>query len=219
MRRRENRQIAVLVVILITLSKQFRHNTLDTLIACLFITVLFYFKPAKKSARPTKEFNAFVAKDVARIADEPISCFACGLDHIDPEVDESGSYCDLSLYDDCPESSKMYNHTCDIMDEWGASDAWIRRCPKGVSSCFHMRAGLGDQAPIFRGCANSAYLDYPSGCRRVDEPIDPRLGSADITICYCPSERCNEFLSQSRGAKTATTSITLAILTSTRCLM
>jgi len=36
----------------------------------------------------------------------------------------------------CPEDAKMYNRTCDIMDNLGASDAWVRECPEGVQSCY-----------------------------------------------------------------------------------
>ncbi len=38
--------------------------------------------------------------------------------------------------DNCEATSKMYNHTCDIMDNLGASDSWKRRCPYGVKSCY-----------------------------------------------------------------------------------
>ena len=73
------------------------------------------------------------------VEDETISCFTCGLEEIDPELDLEGSYGDIRK-EGTPESRKMYNHTCDIADELangGAiSENWVRKCPKGVKSCF-----------------------------------------------------------------------------------
>ncbi len=67
--------------------------------------------------------------------DSLIRCFTCGDATVDPVAD-GGSYCDLTKDDGCAADIKMYNHTCDIMDELGASDAWTRDCPAGVQSCF-----------------------------------------------------------------------------------
>ena len=68
---------------------------------------------------------------------ESISCYTCGLNTIDPENDKEGSYGDARTkgYKE-DKNLKMYNHTCDIADELGLDDKWVRKCPKGTKSCF-----------------------------------------------------------------------------------
>lgn len=50
-------------------------------------------------------------------------------------MDVKGSYGDARK-DGTPEGRKMYNHTCDIADEMGLDEKWMRKCPAGVKSCF-----------------------------------------------------------------------------------
>ena len=70
-----------------------------------------------------------------------ISCYTCGMEEIDPEIDNPGSYGDIRK-DETPKDKdlKMYNHTCDIADKLAdggpLKDNWIRKCPPGVKSCF-----------------------------------------------------------------------------------
>ena len=42
----------------------------------------------------------------------------------------------------------MYNHTCDIADEMGIDDRWLRTCPPGVRSCFWAEARYDKQGNI-----------------------------------------------------------------------
>lgn len=65
-----------------------------------------------------------------------ISCYACGLEEIDPEKDVPGSYGDARKEDTYKAGQKMYNHTCDIADNLGLDEKWVRKCPPGVKSCF-----------------------------------------------------------------------------------
>ena len=74
-------------------------------------------------------------------------CYTCGDDQVDP-VSDGETYCDLTKdADSCgsDDAIKMYNHTCDIMDDLGASEAWVRGCPAGVQSCFWSQGRFGDQ--------------------------------------------------------------------------
>ena len=48
---------------------------------------------------------------------DSVSCYACGLAYIDPEVDLPGSY---SINPN--EGKKMYNHSCDLMDNGLSGD-------------------------------------------------------------------------------------------------
>ena len=64
-----------------------------------------------------------------------VSCFTCGLEEIDPEIDKPGSYGD-ERKEGTPPGRKMYNHTCDIADDLGLGDNWKRKCPPGTKSCF-----------------------------------------------------------------------------------
>ena len=63
----------------------------------------------------------------------------------------SGSYCDLDKDGMCPSGSKMYNHTCDIMDRimevsgGEHEDLWIRTCPEGVKSCYYAQGRYESQ--------------------------------------------------------------------------
>ena len=41
---------------------------------------------------------------------------------------------------------KMYNHTCDIADELGLGDNWVRKCPPGVKSCFWAEGAYDKQS-------------------------------------------------------------------------
>ena len=83
-------------------------------------------------------------KDGAPVADS-ISCFTCGLEDVDPEMDVKGSYGDARK-DGTPEGKKMYNHTCDIADEMGLDDKWVRKCPAGVKSCFWAQGRYDSQS-------------------------------------------------------------------------
>ena len=40
----------------------------------------------------------------------------------------------------------MYNHTCDIADELGLGDNWVRKCPPGVKSCFWAEGAYDKQS-------------------------------------------------------------------------
>ena len=74
-----------------------------------------------------------------------VNCFACGLEEIDPDRDEPGSYGD-SRKDGVSKDKKMYNHTCDIAKEMGFDERnWVRRCPAGVRSCFWAEARYDKQ--------------------------------------------------------------------------
>ena len=48
---------------------------------------------------------------------DSVSCYACGLAYIDPEQDLAGSY---SINPN--EGKKMYNHSCDLMDNGLSGD-------------------------------------------------------------------------------------------------
>ena len=76
----------------------------------------------------------FASGETDSISDS-ISCYACGLEEIDPENDNAGSYGDIRK-EGTPAGKKMYNHTCDIADDMGLDDKWVRKCPPGVKSCF-----------------------------------------------------------------------------------
>ena len=55
------------------------------------------------------------------------------------------AYCDKEKAN-CNDASKMYNHTCDIMDRLGADKHWERTCPEGVKSCFYGEGSYEDQS-------------------------------------------------------------------------
>ena len=81
------------------------------------------------------------ASEKSEEKDPILSCITCGLEDIDPEKDEEGSYGDERTKGYKPEKMlKMYNHTCDIADELMVGgkhgDNFIRKCPPGVKSCF-----------------------------------------------------------------------------------
>ena len=80
--------------------------------------------------------------------DDGISCYACGLEEVDPEIDEPGSYGDFRK-EGTPPGKKMYNHTCDIADETGLDDQrWVRKCPAGVKSCFWAKGNYEKQSKL-----------------------------------------------------------------------
>lgn len=77
------------------------------------------------------------SEDMSVSDDEPdISCYACGLPEIDPELDFPGSFGDARRPWTPATGKKMYNYTCDIADQMGLDDKWLRKCPHGVKSCF-----------------------------------------------------------------------------------
>ena len=62
-------------------------------------------------------------------------CYACGLPEIDPEVDTPGSFGD-ARQKWTSSDKKMYNMSCDIAEQMGLDEKWLRKCPHGVKSCF-----------------------------------------------------------------------------------
>jgi len=67
---------------------------------------------------------------------EPIKCFACGLEEVNPELDGLiyGDFRRQGVKDAEAKDGKtrmMYNHTCDIAEEMGIDDRWLRTCPPG----------------------------------------------------------------------------------------
>jgi len=215
---------------------------------------------------------------------DSVSCYACGLAAIDPESDIEGSY-----GTNPNEGKKMYNHSCDLMDnalksppnyefagqelnprnhvkevpwpapgrpvlwppghplngtqkcknvttevetaetefdeklnatvpikenkttvecEWEqGSDfiplppkkydlkMWVRKCPKGVRSCFRAQGNWAQQRPVFRGCAGARYA-HGTTCRRElqrvqTEPGRPKV-DVEVYLCYCTGDECNQ---------------------------
>ena len=51
----------------------------------------------------------------------------------------------------------MYNHTCDIAEEMGIDDRWVRTCPPGVRSCFWAEARY-DKQGIFVSCNCNSFI-------------------------------------------------------------
>ena len=84
-----------------------------------------------------------------------VSCFTCGLEEIDPEIDNPGSYGD-ERKEGTPAGKKMYNHTCDIADELGLGDNWVRKCPPGVKSCFWAEGAYDKQSKCIEYFLNDA---------------------------------------------------------------
>ena len=91
-------------------------------------------------------FINFVYSQEEKKEPKGIKCFACGIEEIDPEVDEPGSYGDFRK-EGTPSGRKMYNHTCDIADDTGLEedDRWLRTCPSGVKSCFWAKGNYENQ--------------------------------------------------------------------------
>ena len=97
--------------------------------------------------------NAPATSGSSSTSSSQIKCFACGLEEIDPEIDEKDSYGD-SRRDGVPKTKKMYNHTCDIAAEMGFDDRWARNCPAGVRSCFWAEARYDRQGKRFTKIKN-----------------------------------------------------------------
>jgi len=216
---------------------------------------------------------------------DSVSCYACGLAAIDPESDIEGSY-----GTNPNEGKKMYNHSCDLMDnalksppvyefagqelnprnhvkkvpwpapgkavlwplghprngtqkctnvttvvdsatetvfdetlnatvpkkenlttcelEWEQGfdteklppkeydlNMWVRKCPKGVRSCFRAQGNWAAQRPVFRGCAGARYA-HGTTCRRElqrvqTEPGRPKV-DVEVYLCYCTGDECNQ---------------------------
>ena len=76
-----------------------------------------------------------------------VSCYACGLEDVDPELDVPGSYGNYQR-NSTPAGKKMYNFTCDIADKMGLDDKWIRSCPHGTKSCFWSQGTYGKQGKL-----------------------------------------------------------------------
>ena len=94
-------------------------------------------------------FNFVKSQEKEITTEDRISCYACGLEEVDPEVDEPGSYGDFRK-EGTPPGKKMYNHTCDIADETGLEDQrWVRKCPVGIKSCFWARGNYENQSKTF----------------------------------------------------------------------
>ena len=53
----------------------------------------------------------------------------------------------------------MYNHTCDIAEEMGIDDRWVRTCPPGVRSCFWAEARY-DKQGIFVSCSCNSFISF-----------------------------------------------------------
>ena len=92
-----------------------------------------------------------------------VTCYACGL----PEANPNASFCDGTVNPNCNmETNKMYNLSCNLMDNMGESkskfwerceresnfvilrvtgefaDFRCRSCPTGVKSCFYAEGGF-----------------------------------------------------------------------------
>merc|ERR1712083_493111 len=136
---------------------------------------------------------------------ESLSCYTCGLEEIDPELDQEGSYGDeRSKGYKTEKNLKMYNHTCDIADELGMGDNWVRKCPPGVKSCFWAEGRYSKQTPVFRGCADAQYA-FDTGCNRELEAVQiiqgKRSVDVEILLCFCNEENCNTSLSGAQEIK------------------
>ena len=70
----------------------------------------------------------FVSGDhVSESNPSSVTCYQCGQPEIDPESDYPNSYCDATVpSNNCDNTKKMYNLTCDIMDKIGPSPLWTR---------------------------------------------------------------------------------------------
>ena len=89
---------------------------------------------------------------------EPIKCFACGLEEVNPELDGLiyGDFRRQGVKDAEAKDGKtrmMYNHTCDIAEEMGIDDRWLRTCPPGVRSCFWAEARYDKQGNLINRVA------------------------------------------------------------------
>jgi len=144
-----------------------------------------------------------------------VTCYQCGQPEIDPESDYPNSYCDATVpSNNCDNTKKMYNLTCDIMDKIGPSPLWTRKCPNGVKSCFYADGRYDDQAPKFRGCAGSQY-EHDDGCSRSMQTVTINSGKSnaevEISLCYCHGDTCNQDLSGApRMTKQSKTLLSLA---------
>jgi len=74
-------------------------------------------------------------------------------------------------------------------------DMWLRRCPRGVRSCFKAQGNWDDQKPIFRGCAGAKY-EHGTKCKRELQrvkftPGKPRV-DVEVYLCYCTGDECNK---------------------------
>ena len=89
-------------------------------------------------------------------------------------------------------------------------DMWLRKCPKGVQSCFKavgnhhsiylylcfasdVQVGNWDgQKPVFRGCAGVTY-DHGENCKREMQTVEvtpgrPKVGTVSETPCILPND-------------------------------
>lgn len=151
-------------------------------------------------------------------------CYTCGMEGIDPEKDETGSYgnYDREWIKNDPNKKiyKMYNHSCDIMHNMRReSDSrrnddkiWLRKCPSGVRSCWWAQGTFKQQRPVFRGCATSKYK-HDEGCDRELEAVQIKEGQksqdVEVMLCFCNEDKCNEKIS---GASSVSNKIILTIL-------
>jgi hypothetical protein len=55
-----------------------------------------------------------------------VSCYACGLDDVDPEKDVPGSFGDAQR-NSTPPGKYMYNFTCDIVDKESISSTFYEQ--------------------------------------------------------------------------------------------
>lgn len=148
------------------------------------------------------------------VTDNRITCYACGQADVDPTADGE-AFCDLEKNPGgCPKASKMYNHTCDIMDRLGKSSNWERQCPEGIKSCFYSEANFEDQTPIFRGCAGAKY-PHDEKCDRELQAVQVVAGKksvdVEVLLCYCNTEKCNE---QKNGSAKPVNSLILTFVLS-----
>ena len=111
---------------------------------------------AKASVSPDADSNSVSNSSDSSSASNaaPIKCFACGLEEVNPELDGQiyGDFRREGVKQAEAKDGKtrmMYNHTCDIADEMGIDDRWLRTCPPGVRSCFWAEARYDKQGNVF----------------------------------------------------------------------
>ena len=112
-----------------------------------FLTQFFDLVASQEETTVANTQEGEQNEDTAETTDETkgVKCYACGQSGVDPIADDE-KYCDLEKGDECAANTKMYNHTCDIMDRLGPSESWVRECPTGVRSCFYAQGRYLDQS-------------------------------------------------------------------------
>ena len=118
----------------------------------------------------------------------------------------------------------MYNHTCDIADEMGIDDRWLRTCPPGVRSCFWAEARYDKQGNIlneiqmqkknifFFLCENSKLIYF------IISLVPLFRGCANATFAH--DQRCSRELQAVQiiwGKKTVDVEIKLCFCNDDKC--